>query len=177
MDAIATIDERCLGVLVSSEMVLYPGHCGGDVSEVGTVLGPVTPSACWVHQDGRLGNGTDFAACRLSTPVNVPTAQVGTFEAGNRVLLVDRTPNDSRGLVEGTVLEHHGKELLVGLPAGVFCRGSSGAPLFAKQDNQVFLVGLGSSRGRDASCDSAGSAWFVRASDHLAWSQQSGPGR
>lgn len=74
MDAMVTVDGRCLGVLVSSELVLYPGHCGSKTEYIGTVVGKLSTEACWVHQEGMLGNGTDFAACRLSASVSVPAA-------------------------------------------------------------------------------------------------------
>lgn len=177
MDAMVTVDGRCLGVLVSSELVLYPGHCGSKTEYIGTVVGKLSTEACWVHQEGMLGNGTDFAACRLSASVSVPAAHVGAFEPGDQVFLVDAASDGSRQYIDATMLEDHGKELLVRLPAGVFCRGSSGAPLFAKRGGRALVIGLGSSRAKDTSCDSPGSAWFVRASEHLAWARQTEPNK
>jgi MYXO-CTERM domain-containing protein len=98
----------CSGTLIHPEIVMYAAHCGagnktitfGETTGGGTSMGT---SECMTNPDYNM-QGTDWAWCRLSQPVNLPVTPIGLgceldqyLKEGGPVALVGFGMSESSG--------------------------------------------------------------------------------
>ena len=66
---VVSLGQRCSGVLVHPELVLYAAHCGVDIQEIRYDGGTRSVAQCAAFPGAQPG-GTDLAFCRLREPVD-----------------------------------------------------------------------------------------------------------
>ena len=141
----------CTGTLVHPEVVIYAGHCGGNVGQVffgesvysggGRSVGT---QFCTTKPGWSPGAGTDFAVCKLAQPVTdvqitpiLMGCETEVLEPGREVVLVGfgQTETGGSGVKKEvvTTLDHvANNEAFLGGGGLAPCYGDSGGPAFVK---------------------------------------------
>ncbi len=150
--ATVSLGGSCTGTLIHPEVVLYAAHCGSNYSSVrfGNDIGgnpgfAVPTEFCTTFPGGAPGNGSDFALCKLATPVeDVPIVpplmgcETSVLQAGEDVTLVgfgtaNNGPYGVKREVTTTLNGINGaNEAFIGGNGLDSCQGDSGGPAFVQ---------------------------------------------
>lgn len=149
----------CTGTLVSPDLVFYAAHCGAGYNTVsmGERISPghkrsVPTEFCMTNPayqgNGSLGDGVDFAFCKLAQPVtDVPIVPIlmgcetSILALGEMVTIVgfgqaDNGPYGIKREVEVPIVQL-GVEAWVGGQGKSSCSGDSGGPLYVRLREEI----------------------------------------
>ena len=139
----------CSGTLVAPQIVLYAAHCGSNVTAIGfgedltqVASRVASPSYCRLYPGHAPDNGSDFAYCKLATPMtDIPIVPIAmgceqlALRPGKHVVLAG-FGQDNTGAVQVkhnvTTLENNisANKVIVGGNGQDTCFGDSGGPAY-----------------------------------------------
>ena len=182
---VAALDDKCSGVLVHEELVLFAGHCGTNLREATFGSDSSQPTTrvglerCAVHPDAQAASAMDFGYCWLARPVRVPITPIAMgcelteLRIGWTVSLVgfglEAVAGNFGVKRAGTSrIVSLGETLTTGPGSGDGCRGDSGGPVYVRLSGGQWRVLAVQSAGLADGCNGSGGI-HAFASNAMSW--------
>ncbi len=181
--SVVALGNRCTGVLLHPEVVVYAAHCGEEFSSIRAGDREYRVRECRSLPDHALG-GSDIAYCRLAERITedvVPPAlgcELDPLGTGADVTMVgygrsyEEGQFGTRRISQGIVDSLTASEIVVGGPGAGICPGDSGGPLFitvldAGGHPSQRVVGIASASPTGPCRESP--SHYARLAPHLPW--------
>jgi len=180
---VVALGNRCTGVALHPEVVVYAAHCGEQFSSVRAGDREYRVRECRSLPGHALG-GTDVAYCRLAERITedlVPPAlgcELDSVAPGTAVTMAGygRTHEEgqfgTRRISQGIVDSLDASEIVVGGPGTGICPGDSGGPLFVTvvdRDGQPSQRVLGIASASPTGPCRESPSHYARLAPHLQW--------